>query len=173
CICPLHKWGSQCLLDNSICNSDQNTTCYNNGQCIPIEEHMVSERKFICICRNGFSEKRCEIIDNKIILSFHKDIILPQTILVHFIQVIDNNISPENGSSFKNIPINKNSITIRWSHPFHIASIELSNKKYYLIIVQETYNQSINIVKTINPSDRCEYISEILNETIAKFHLIR
>ncbi|CAF4020602.1 unnamed protein product [Rotaria sp. Silwood1] len=31
CICPLHKLGSQCLLDNSICNSDQNTTCYNNG----------------------------------------------------------------------------------------------------------------------------------------------
>ncbi|CAF3266491.1 unnamed protein product [Rotaria sp. Silwood2] len=134
---------------------------------------MVSERKFICICRNGFSGKRCESTDNKIIVSFHKDITLPQTIFVHFIQVIDDNVSPENGSTFKNIPINQNSIIIRWSHPFHIAFVELFNKKYYLIIAQETYNQSINIVKTINPSDRCEHISEILNDIIAKFHLIR
>ncbi|CAF0987272.1 unnamed protein product, partial [Rotaria sordida] len=27
CICPLHKWGSQCLLHNTICYSNQNATC--------------------------------------------------------------------------------------------------------------------------------------------------
>ncbi|CAF1335321.1 unnamed protein product [Rotaria sordida] len=90
CICPLNKWGSQCLLHNTICYSNQNATCQNNGKCIPIDENIVFDKPFICICPKGFSGERCEIVDNKIILSFHKDIILPQTMFVHFIRAIDN-----------------------------------------------------------------------------------
>ncbi|CAF0917709.1 unnamed protein product, partial [Rotaria sordida] len=82
CICPLHKWGSQCLLHNTICYSNQNATCQNNGKCIPIDENIISDKPFICICPKGFSGERCEIVDSKIILSFHKDIILPQTMFV-------------------------------------------------------------------------------------------
>ncbi|CAF1483273.1 unnamed protein product [Rotaria sordida] len=112
CICPLHKWGSQCLLHNTICYSNQNATCQNNGKCIHIDENIISDKPFICICPKGFSGERCEIVDSKIILSFHKDIILPQIMFVHFIRAIDNG-PHENGTTFKTILGNQKSVTIQ------------------------------------------------------------
>ncbi|CAF1287650.1 unnamed protein product [Rotaria sordida] len=84
---------------------------------------LVRIMPFICICPKGFSGERCEIVDSKIILSFHKDIILPQTMFVHFIRAIDNG-SHENGSTFKTIVTNQKSIIIQWSYPFHVAFVD-------------------------------------------------
>ncbi|CAF4187063.1 unnamed protein product [Rotaria sordida] len=172
CICLLHKWGSQCLLHNTICYSNQNGTCQNNGKCIPIDENIASDKPFICICPKGFSGERCEIVDNKIILSFHKDIILPQTMFVHFIRAIHNALH-ENGSTFKTILANQKSVTIQWPHPFHVAFLDFFNNNYYLIIVQNKYNPSTRIIRTITRLDHCKHISEILNETIMKLHPLR
>ncbi len=172
CVCSLNKWGSRCLLRTTLCQFDQNTTCLNDGQCIATVGNVVSDNQFICICPKGFSGKRCEKVDHTIVISFDKDIILPPSIMLHFIRVIEN-APPENGSTYKTIPINRNSITIRWSHPFHIAFVEFLNHNYYLITVEKVYNQSSTISKTVNPSDRCAYISEVLNETIVNFHLLR
>ncbi|CAF4082700.1 unnamed protein product, partial [Rotaria sordida] len=172
CICPLHKWGSQCLLHNTICYSNQNATCQNNGKCIPIDENIISYKSFICICPKGFSGERCEIVDSKIILSFHKDIILPQIMFVHFIRAIDNG-PHENGSTFKTILADQKSVTIQWPHPFHVAFLDFFNNSYYLIIIQNKYNPSARIIRTITPLDHCKHISEILNETIMKLHPLR
>ncbi|CAF0995427.1 unnamed protein product [Rotaria sp. Silwood1] len=172
CVCPMNKWGSRCLLRSTICHSNQNITCYNGGQCMPTDEHVVSNKKFKCICQKGFTGDRCEIADNKIILSFHRDIILSDSFLVHFIQVIDN-APPTNGSTFKMISINQKTMIIHWSYPFHIAFIQLFNKNYYLITIQKKYHQSTTLVREIQPSDRCPHLNEVLNETIVKFHLLR
>ncbi|CAF1167926.1 unnamed protein product [Adineta steineri] len=172
CICPLNKRGSLCLLSSKICHSDQNTTCNNNGQCVSVNENIATNKSFICMCSKGFSGERCEEIDSKIIISFHKDIILPPLVLVHFIRVFPD-APPENGSTFKIIPVNQNSVTVRWSHPFHISFVELFNNNYYLIAVQNIYNRSFDISKTLHPSDRCKHISEVLSETIVKFHRLR
>ncbi|CAF3548055.1 unnamed protein product [Rotaria sp. Silwood1] len=172
CICPVHKWGYQCLFHNTICYMNQNSTCLNNGECIPTDENIISDKPFICICPKGFSGERCEIADNTIILSFHKDIILPQTMFVHFIRIIDNG-PHENGTTFKTILTNQKSITIQWSYPFHVAFLDFFDNNYYLITVQNKYNPSITIVRTITPSDHCKYISEIFNETIVELHPLR
>jgi hypothetical protein len=82
----------------ALCQFDQNVTCENGGQCIATDKHMVSNKQFICIFSQGFSRKRCEKADSKIMIFFHKDIILPQSILFHFIQMIHNG-PPENGST--------------------------------------------------------------------------
>ena len=89
CVCPMNKFGSRCLLTNTICQINDNSTCQNGGQCISNDDYLVSKQKFICICRKGFSGDRCEIADNKLILSFDKNIILSQSIFIHFIEVID------------------------------------------------------------------------------------
>ncbi|CAF1411627.1 unnamed protein product, partial [Rotaria sordida] len=120
----------------------------------------------------GFSGERCEIVDSKIILSFHKDIILSQTMFVHFIRAIDNGLH-ENGSTFKTIFTNQKPVTIEWAHPFHVAFLDFFNNNYYLIIVQNKYNPSTKIIRTITPLDHCKHISEILNETIVKLHPLR
>ena len=55
CVCPRNKWGPRCLLQSTICQYGSNATCFNDGQCISIDEHVASEKHFVCICRKGFS----------------------------------------------------------------------------------------------------------------------
>ncbi|CAF1553928.1 unnamed protein product, partial [Adineta steineri] len=86
CICPIYKFGPRCLLNNMIC---QNLTCQNGVLCIPTDEYMLSKKRFICICRKGYFGERYELEDNKIILSFEKSIIVPQSIFIHFIEVMN------------------------------------------------------------------------------------
>ena len=169
CVCPIDKFGSRCLLESTVCQSNP---CDNHGQCIPINEDVASEKKFQCICPRGFSGELCEIADTKIIISFQQSIILPQSMIIHFIRAMHDN-QPENGTTLKTIPIVQDLITVFWSHPFHVAFVELSIDNYYLLIVQNVFNQSTIINKTINPSDRCEHISEIFNETIVNLHPLR
>ncbi|UJR12030.1 hypothetical protein I4U23_016208 [Adineta vaga] len=172
CICPLHKWGSRCLLNNQICFANRTATCQNNGQCIPNDDSVSFGKEYSCICSQGFTGERCETEDNKLILSFHKDIVLPQTVLIHFIRVMDNG-PPENGSTFKTILTYQNAITVRWSRPFHVAFLDLYNRNYYLVTVQKHYKPMSTVVRTINPIDRCEHISQVLNKTILELHPLR
>ena len=53
-------------------SNNNNSTCQNGGQCIPNDDYIISNQKFTCICPKGFSGDRCEIVDNKLILSFEK-----------------------------------------------------------------------------------------------------
>jgi hypothetical protein len=172
CVCPIHRFGSRCLLIETTCQTDGNSTCKNGGQCIPNDKYIESDQKFICICPKGFIGKRCEIVEKKILFSFGTDLVLSQSIFIHFIQVMNNN-QPRRATTFRTIPFKQDSIIIYWSQPFHLVFIEFSNKNYYLTIVQKKYNPSTTIINMINPSDRCPNINEIFNETIVKLHLLR
>jgi hypothetical protein len=172
CVCPIHKWGSQCLLESTVCDSGQNLRCYNGGQCIPLDQHIISEKKFTCICPDGFSGERCEIADTDITMTFNKNIALSQFMFIYFVRVIDN-APPKIDNICKTIPSNQNSITVRRSEPFHIAFAELFLNNYFLITVQPTSNQAATILREIQPSDRCQHLSEVLNNTIASLHLLR
>ncbi|CAF4548267.1 unnamed protein product [Rotaria sp. Silwood2] len=173
CLCPIHKFGYRCLLVNTICEMNNNyLKCLNGGKCIPADEYTISKQKFLCICARGYIGDRCEIVDNQIILSFNNDIVLSQSIFIHFIQVLKDG-PPVRTTTFRTISLIKHSLTIYWSHPFNLIFIELLNKIYYLVIVQKSYEQSIIINKTINPSDYCPHMNELFNETFVKMHLIR
>ncbi|CAF1130475.1 unnamed protein product [Adineta steineri] len=173
CVCPINKFGPRCLFNHTVCQSNQNNTCYNGGKCIPIDEYMQrDDRKFFCMCPKGFTGERCEIPDNKMILSFHKQIQLSQTLIIHFIK-INNDSSPTNSSTLSRIPVHQKTAIINWTNEFHIAFAQLSDKDFYLITVQKINNLSSIFEKTINPSDRCEHISKVLKETIVRLHPIR
>ncbi len=51
---------------------NNNCKCQNGEKCIPDNNSLVSNEKFVCICPNCFSKDRCEIIDNQLIFSFSK-----------------------------------------------------------------------------------------------------
>ncbi|CAF1501565.1 unnamed protein product, partial [Adineta steineri] len=172
CVCPLNKFGPRCLLDNPICQNNKNLICKNGGKCIPNDRYMISSKNFTCICPEGYIGDRCELDDNKIIISFEKSISLSESIFIHFIEVI-NNDEPKRSTIFQTIPVHQDFITIFWSRPFHIVFIEVPRKNYYLTFLQNVYNESTINNKMINPSDRCQYINEIFNESMAKLHLIR
>ncbi|CAF2788306.1 unnamed protein product [Rotaria sp. Silwood2] len=170
CVCPLNKFGSRCLLTKTVCQHD---SCLNEGVCIPSNEHRASHQPYVCICRKGFHGKRCEISDNKIILSFHNNINFPSqlTILVHFISFFNRTLHTHNANLAK-LCENKPSIISYWSDPFHVAFVELSMSQYYLAVNKNVENSS-TIVRTINPSDRCRFIYEIFCVNIIQMQLIQ
>ncbi|UJR10342.1 hypothetical protein I4U23_014548 [Adineta vaga] len=172
CICPINKFGSLCLLNNNICQFNNNTQCRNGGQCIPISVDMESQKQFTCICTKGFTGERCEIQDTKIILSFHKQIVLSESMFVHFIQ-INHDAAPERSTTFRVLGENHDFVTIYWSYPFHLVFVELPEKKYYLTVIKKFYQQSVIIRKTLDSSDRCPHIRELLDKTIVQSHLLR
>ncbi|CAF2685183.1 unnamed protein product [Rotaria sp. Silwood2] len=156
-----------------FCQINNNLTCQHGGQCIPVDEYMSSSnKKFSCICPKGYSGDRCEIVDNKIILSFENDIVLSQSIFIHFIEAINGSV-PMRMTTFRTIFPVKNSLTILWSRSFHLIFIELYNKNYYLVVIQKIYEQSTTIIKKIKSSDRCQHINELFNEIFVKLHLTR
>ncbi|CAF2726603.1 unnamed protein product [Rotaria sp. Silwood2] len=171
CVCPINKFGYRCLLVDTICQMNNNLTCQHGGQCIPADEYTILNQKFRCICPKGYIGDLCEIIDNKIILSFNNDIVLSQSIFIHFIEVINNN-EPKRTTTFRTIPFIQKSLIIHWSKPFHLVFIELYNKIYYLAVIQNIYNRSTIINKMINPLDRCQNINELFNETFIKMHIL-
>ncbi|CAF1098971.1 unnamed protein product [Adineta steineri] len=173
CICPMDKFGSRCLLTNTVCGgNEKNSTCKNRGLCISNDQHIESNLKVTCICPMGFSGDRCEIEDNQLRLSFEKKIISSQSIYIHFIRIMKND-APKRETIFKTIPFVQNSVIIHYPNRFHLAFVEFRHEKYYLAVLQKTYNQSSIITKTITSSDRCSHISDIFNETILQMNLIR
>jgi hypothetical protein len=125
CVCPLNKIGARCLLNNTVCKVNQ---CLNGGQCIVIDEFRTHYKHLVCKCLKGFTGDRCQINQTKIIVSFQKNIIVPNSIRIHFIQVIPNQLGKRE-SIYKTIPFGQDSITIYWSFPFNIVFIEW-NKNY-------------------------------------------
>jgi hypothetical protein len=137
---------------------------------------MVFKERFICLCPRGFSGNQCETADDKLILSFGKDIVLSQQIFIHFIEIgsqLGSMKFPPRSTTFRTIPLRQDSVTIYWSQPFHLVFIELDKKDFYLTVNQTIYKQSTTINKTIHLSNRCPHIREVLNETIVQWHLIR
>jgi hypothetical protein len=149
CVCPTNKFGPRCLLNETACQVSDNLTCENNGQCIANDNYMVFRQNFICICQKGFSGDRCEIADTKLNLLFDKDLVLSQSIFIHFIEIMEFD-APVRSTRFRTIPLREDSLTIHWSQTFHLVFIEPFNNTYYLTVNQAIYNQSAIINKTIN-----------------------
>jgi hypothetical protein len=166
CVCPENKFGSRCLLTNTICQN--NSICQNGGRCISNDEYLVSTQNVTCLCRKGFRGDQCEIADNKLILSFDKNIVLTQSIFIHFIHVTTYS-EPVRLTTFRTISFRQDALTIYWSQPFHLVFIDFEKKDFYLIVNKTIYNQSA----TVHPSNRCPHIRELLNKTIVQWHLIR
>ena len=166
----MSKWDPRCLLDDYVCQL--NAQCQNGGQCIPVYRYDASDRQFICICRQGYSGKRCEVSANAINLAFDEDLVLPQSMLIHFIEV-NQNAPPQNGSISKMIPFDRTPTVIYITRSFHIAFVEILPRTYYLIVVKDVNNRSNSTEATLRASNRCPNITEIFNDTFLQLHLLR
>jgi hypothetical protein len=169
CVCPVNKIGPRCLINDATC---QNTTCLNDGECISVDQYETSLKKFVCICSKEFTGNRCEMKRTKLMIIFDKNITLPSSILIHFIES-KMNAPHVRTTTFKTILSGQNSLIVYWSLPFHVAFAELENKIYYLINMQKIPEESTVIQRTLNSFDRCLNINELFNETFAQSSLLR
>lgn len=165
CVCPLHKQGSRCYL-SSACRFNP---CRNDGLCIPNNEKLF-ENEFTCICRDGFSGNRCEIIDSRIDISFKGDMTIPQLLLAHFITVQQES-EPTNIIVVRKIPFDQEMAVLYVNLPFHLIFVEIDTD-FYLVFVQEIYRPSMHIVSQVTPSHQCPHIHELLPVT-ADYPLLR
>ena len=175
CICPINKFGSRCLLNSFVCQSNSNDECVNGGQCLPVREHTtISNQSFACICPKGYGGPICEIPNTKIILSFDKDAVpSPASLtLLHLVYFANKNAFISN-KILKRVCANNPSIHVNVSDPFHTALLQLSLSEYYFIVNQKTYNPSAIFDRTIDRSDRCRTLNEIFDEDITRLHLLR
>ena len=164
----MNKIGDRCLLNNTVCQSQ----CFNGGQCIVINEYETLNKQFICICPKGFYGEKCEFNQTKILVSFDKNIILPFSIRIHFIDVVVNQ-PPIRRITFKTILFEQTSTIIYWTHQFNLIFIELTERNYYLTYIEKD-DQPIKFVETsVHPSNRCLHIDELFNKTVVNYHLIR
>ncbi|UJR12082.1 hypothetical protein I4U23_016260, partial [Adineta vaga] len=173
CICSRNKFGPRCLLTHFICDME-NSTCQNDGQCIVYNDQITLKESFICICLKGYRGDRCELKENyHLRISFHDDIILFQSIFIHFIQILKD-ANPIRTTIIQPIHhFQQKIITLFWSQIFHLIFLENSKKNYYFYSV---LNKNISLkdeLITINPSDRCPSINEIFNETFVKLDILR
>ncbi|CAF1447004.1 unnamed protein product [Rotaria sordida] len=170
CICPDGHFGPRCYLFQPSCPSNW---CLNGGYCVPGDERYSSKRfeKRKCVCPQEYFGNRCEYRQTRIDISFHNELDIPQSLLVHFISVQDYE-NPIRTSTMKKIAFDQNSVRLYTSHSFNIAFAEMLGR-FYLIILQATEIISANITTEIIPSHQCPSIYNLFNQTISNQHLIK
>ena len=170
CICPMGKFGPRCFLRHSSC------LCENNGTCVSDDERTGHRQQKWCICPKGYSGATCTQRDTILTVAFAPEIGIPSNVLMHFIQVFDrSNSRPHIRSSMsKTIPPDEEVLSMNWSRPFHLVYMEIIPLKIlYLTVLQFHHTSSANIYSTLKSTDRCLNISELLNETVVRWHPIR
>ncbi|CAF2956955.1 unnamed protein product [Rotaria sp. Silwood2] len=170
CVCPLGQFGYRCYLYQSSC---QLKPCINNGQCVPGDERYISRQmsESMCICSEEYFGIQCEHRQTRIDISLHHELMIPSSLLVHFITV-SNQTHPIRSSLKKKISWDQDILTLYTSIQFHIAFAEMFNN-YYLIILREQIIVSAIISTQIIPSYRCLSIHELFNQTLSHRHLLR
>ncbi|CAF1346190.1 unnamed protein product [Adineta ricciae] len=174
CLCPLHKSGPRCLIINRICEKNDNSTCHDQGQCIPWDLHRRKIHPFRCICSKGFSGDRCQIKDNEIHLLFEKNFFTGSTVFLHFIEFRKEFNQLKATTTFKTISPLDNSLTVYWSYPFNFIVLEDLKENYYLITIQIYHIEGQKLIEHVQSSNRCQHINKLFNKTILGYsHLQR
>jgi hypothetical protein len=171
CICPFSKFGPRCYLGKTICSS---SPCRNSGRCIATDE-TISESGYFCVCPEGFIGSRCENTEMKIEFLFAKSILIPQSMLIHFINVPakfdpvgEAPTNPTQTTMISKIGFDQISTDLFYGKTFHLIFVELS-RDYYLAILRHNYTSFVSISTTILPEHRCAPISELLDIQIQDF----
>ena len=162
CVCPLHRTGPRCLLEDKTC---VNQTCSDRGQCVTLDEYDLSKNKSTCICDQFSDDDFCQVNDAKLILSFDENLLLFLTMSIHFIEIKAHD-HPKRTTIFKTIYSGQDSMIIHWPLPYHLVFVQFNDQTYYLALMQKVYKQSSTIETTVRSSDRCLHITELLNKTI-------
>ncbi|CAF3947495.1 unnamed protein product [Rotaria sp. Silwood1] len=169
CLCPLNRFGPRCYLVQSSCNPQ---SCTNGGQCVPRDERYIEYLpKRTCVCPQEYYGDCCEYPQSRIDISFHDELIIPQSLLIHFITVKEK-AAPIRSSTIKKIPLDQDSLSLYTSITFNIAFAEMS-RNYYLIILRKQAIVSATISTQIIPSHRCALIDELFNKTLANQRLLK
>ena len=168
CLCPMQRFGPRCYLMHTVCASHR---CQNNGQCVPDDfERRQAKLDYTCLCQEGFSGDRCEIVNARIDISFQAGIRIPTSILVHFVSIY-NDSDPVRLIVLKKIAFNQVSTIAYTSKAFRLIFVQF-NEKFFLIYHRTNQSLPTHISITVQASDRCLSITELFNSTILNLNTL-
>jgi hypothetical protein len=167
CLCPIGMFGSRCFLSQTVCQSQP---CQYDGQCIP-NDYGRRGQEYSCICKEGYSGDACERIDTRIEISFHSNINIPSSLMVHLITV-NRKARPTRTTLFGKIGFHQSNAILYTSVQFRLILTEFDDKYYFTFHQsQQTYLENMSTM--IIPSHRCLSINELFNSTVVEYHLLR
>ncbi|CAF1629355.1 unnamed protein product, partial [Adineta ricciae] len=169
CVCSLHKFGRRCFLRDTQC---VNETCNDHGECVPSDLNRRFSQSSMCVCSKEFSGDHCERENNRLDLSFERNIQFLHTIFIHLIKAEKTQIS-NRVITFKTISSMKDTTIIYWSVSVNLILIEDLKKNYYLIDSQTSPYEKVQIIKQVKSSDRCPFINELLPQTVVQSHFLQ
>jgi hypothetical protein len=175
CVCSTHQFGRRCYLSNNLCQKPNARKCQNGGQCIPRDNRIPVDSSTVCSCPDGFYGETCQLNQTRIDISI-KVSNLAESLLLHFITVNSHMASvsyfPTNewgpharATTFKRIPFDQDLTSIYWSNLFHLLFSEYDGD-IYLLLIQYKNNLVDRYNTSLESSNRCLSIREVLNDTI-------
>ena len=162
CLCPMERFEPRCYLIHSVCASHQ---CQNNAQCVSGDfERRPAKLRYTCLCEEGFSGDRCEIVDTRVDISFHSNIRIPTSILVHFIAIY-NHTDPVVITTLRKIAFNQVSAIAYTSNAFRLIFAQF-DEQFFLIYHRTNQSRPAQVSTVAEASHRCLSTSELFNSTI-------
>ena len=167
CLCPIDRFGPRCYLIQNACAS---RPCRNEGHCVPGDVGRRATLEYTCLCNEGYSGIRCEIIDTRIDISFRPNIPIPTSILVHFI-TIHKHTQPTSVSTFQRIAFNQISAVVYTATPFRLIFVQF-DRRLYLAFHSTVQSRLSHISTVIQASHRCSSTKELFNATTLELHAL-
>ena len=167
CLCPIERFGPRCYLTRTVCTSQP---CQNDGQCVSGDFGRRAVLEFTCLCKEGYSGDRCQIVNTRVEISFHSSIRIPPSILVHFISVY-NDTDPLRITALRKIPFNQASAIAFTSTAFRLIFAQF-NGKFYLVYHRRVQSRPAQVSTSAQDSHRCLSITELFNSTILELNTL-
>ena len=170
CVCPIDRYGRYCYLLNRHRDPE---LCLNGGQYLLKDQRYTKAltKNLACICPEEYSGDQCQYRQTQIQISFDNRIKIPTLLFVHLITTRNKSNHIQRSIPIK-ILFDETSIKIYVSFIFHIGLAQIDHD-YFLIILDEKDIISSYVHTTVLPSHRCLPISEIFNETLVNWHLLK
>ena len=167
CLCPMGRFGPRCYLLRAVCASQP---CQHDGQCVPGDYGRRARLEFTCLCKDGYSGDRCEIVNTRIDISFHPSIQIPASILVHFISMYKNS-EPLRITALRRISFNEDSAVAYTSTAFRLILAQFDGK-FYLIYHREIQLYPSHVSAFVQKSHRCLSTRQLFNATILSLNTL-
>ena len=163
CLCPMGRFGPRCYLILRACMSQP---CLNDGECVSIdfERRRLARLEYTCLCKDGYSGDRCEIVDTRIDISFQPNIRIPTSILVHIISIY-NNRDPARITALRKIAFNQDSAIVYTSKEFRLIFVQFDGQ-FYVIYHRRVQWRPAHVSTLVEASHRCLSTAELFNSTI-------
>ena len=163
CLCPMGRFGPRCYLILRACMLQP---CLNDGECVSddFERRRRARLEYTCLCKDGYSGDRCEIVDTRIDIAFQPDIRIPTSILVHFISTYSST-DPARITALRKIAFNQDSAIVYTSKEFRLIFVQFDGQ-FHLIYHRRVQGRPAYVSTLVEASHRCLSTAELFNSTI-------